>query len=393
MSYVDAVVADSPQAYWRFSETSGTVAEPTVGANHGTYTSMYLNQPGLLMGDNSPSVYFDGIYGHVTTPGTCGVGTAPMSIEMWCKPDQDATIGLFDSAPLQTNCIRNYDGDRFEWWSISPYITYNFLKGTTYHVVLTATIDGDGKRRLRLYINGSQYQTQTGVNGGTTVTAWRFGDINNGQAGLYKGWMQDVALYNKELSAARVLEHYKQGSINIMFRQALQLDSGGGVGSYNLIPLWADGEKTFYSSPFGPMVEFRGFIYPVDDVPVENWGQNWVIPTNSIPWSVDLGWCAPSKKLPFGAAGWLHRNRKALIEMGGITGLLLSWNALQPGVSVVPHIWNVATEITTGEIAHSWTVKTEAGGALPHIWRVGEPKLVILHGQDIQLPYGHLEKT
>ena len=66
---------------------------------------------------------------------------------------------------------------------------------------------------------------------------------------------------------------------------------------------------------------------------------------------------------------------------------------IQPGVGHVSHAWSVATELTTGSLNHSWTVQTETGGDVPHLWRVVEPKLVTLHGQDIQLPYGHLEKT
>jgi hypothetical protein len=112
----------------------------------------------------------------------------------------------------------------------------------------------------------------------------------------------------------------------------------------------------------------------------------------ALRWSVDLGWLYPVDTLPFGVAGWVCKHRTALFEASGLTSLLHSWNVVKPGVSVLPHIWTVATELTTGEIAHSWDVLTEAGMDLPHLWRVAEPQLVILHGQDIQLPYGRVEQ-
>lgn len=389
--YTDAVLEDSPSSYWLLNETAGTDAAPTRGTYHGTYVNMSLNQPGLVPSEPGPSVYFNGSSAVITTGSTLGAGI-PLTVEMWIKPDQDSTIGLFDTAPNTTNVIRNYTGDMFDWWGCS--VTYDFIKGTRYHVVVVCSTSG-GSRTITLYVNGSQVATNTLSGTNVAVTTWRFGDVNNGGAGVYKGWMQDLAVYcGKALSSTRVLAHYRAGLVNLKRAQTVPLEIPGGMGKYAHVPLFFEGEHELYSGMFGGQIEYTGWL-PSEgkDVPIENWHQMWRYATRDLPWSVDLGWCAKVGKLPFGATGWLYRLRKVPVEASGLTALLHEWNAIKSGVSMLPHIWNVATELTTGEVAHSWDVLTETGGALPHLWRVAEPQLVILHGQDIQLPYGKVEKT
>ena len=95
-----------------------------------------------------------------------------------------------------------------------------------------------------------------------------------------------------------------------------------------------------------------------------------------------------TRKLPIGSAAWLCERRKSPFEARGLTSLLHSWLVLRTTQSVVSHSWNVAQWVESSEVAHSWNVATETGGDLPHVWRVVRPELVILHGKDIQLPYG-----
>ncbi len=389
--YTDAVIADSPSSYWFLDEVSGTDAVPTRGSFHGTYVDVVLNQTGLLASETRPSVYFNGTSAVITTGSTLNV-TLPFTIEMWIKPNQDSMIGVFDSAPNQTNVIRNLPGDQFDWWGCN--VTYNFVSGTRYHVVVVCSTNS-GSRVITLYVNGSQVATNTLSGTGYSVTTWRFGDINYGNSGYYKGWMQDLAVYSgKALNSTRVLAHYQAGLVNRIVGTALPLEIPGGMGKYAHVPLFFEGEHQFYSGMFGGRIEYTGWL-PTEgkDVPIENWHQLWRRATRDLRWSVDLGWLYPVDKLPVGAAGWLYRHRKSPLDVRGLTALLNSWNTLQPGVGHVSHSWSVATELTTGSLDHSWTVQTETGGDVPHLWRVVEPKLVTLHGQDIQLPYGHLEKT
>lgn len=62
MAYQDEVLADSPIAYYRLGETSGTVANDSSGYNrNGAYsaTGVTLGVAGLLSGDTDKAAYFD----------------------------------------------------------------------------------------------------------------------------------------------------------------------------------------------------------------------------------------------------------------------------------------------------------------------------------------------
>ncbi len=61
-TYATVVKADSPRAYWRLGETSGTSAADQSGnANTGTYGGTFtLNQSGALAGDTDPAVRLTG---------------------------------------------------------------------------------------------------------------------------------------------------------------------------------------------------------------------------------------------------------------------------------------------------------------------------------------------
>lgn len=82
--YAAEVLADSPVAYWKLDETSGTTATDSVGGNNGTYTGGYtLNQPGIPS-TGRPSVLFDGTSGYVNLGAPAALNlTAAWTLEAW----------------------------------------------------------------------------------------------------------------------------------------------------------------------------------------------------------------------------------------------------------------------------------------------------------------------
>jgi hypothetical protein len=56
-------------------------------------------------------------------------------------------------------------------------------------------------------------------------------------------------------------------------------------------------------------------------------------------------------------------------------------------------LWQALQKAGIGGIGHSWTVLTDQDQDFPHLWRVIPPELVILRGQDIQLPFGTIEQV
>lgn len=73
--------------------------------------------------------------------------------------------------------------------------------------------------------------------------------------------------------------------------------------------------------------------------------------------------------------------------------ILHKWYVQRKDPGELLHLWEVLQKAGIGSLPHSWTVLTQDGTDLSHLWRVIEPQLVILHGQDIQLPFGKIEKV
>jgi hypothetical protein len=86
-SYSSEVLADSPSAYWRLGESSGTTVVDETGANPGTYTGgVTLGQPGALQGSLNTSVSLDGVNDYASAPDSDSLdATTGVSIEAWAK--------------------------------------------------------------------------------------------------------------------------------------------------------------------------------------------------------------------------------------------------------------------------------------------------------------------
>jgi hypothetical protein len=97
-AYALAVLADSPTAYWRLDEPSGTNADDVVGSNDGTYQNTpTLGATGaLLRSTNTAASFASGQSEYVSTPlATFGTGQDSPVIELWLKTTTTAAKTLF----------------------------------------------------------------------------------------------------------------------------------------------------------------------------------------------------------------------------------------------------------------------------------------------------------
>jgi len=69
-----------------------------------------------------------------------------------------------------------------------------------------------------------------------------------------------------------------------------------------------------------------------------------------------------------------------------------SWDVLRMSLGLLPHTWRVFNVAGTPFVQHDWTVLSQQGNNLAHLWRVLPGQLLILHGEDIQLPFANVEK-
>ena len=220
--YSSAILADSPVAYWRLGETSGTVAADATGhGNAGTYAgaagSYTLGQPGALFQDGDTATQFDGRAGYVVVPNSTGLQTNQVSIELWIKKLTETPWGTYISKNVA------YGGKSGSGWfqllnygstgrlqfrvtgedaASSLQSASTLLLNTWYHVV--ATYDGT---TARLYVNGASDSSLS-----VTATPAQTGDplyIGRRPDGYYSNAVLDeVAIYSSALSAAQVMNHW-----------------------------------------------------------------------------------------------------------------------------------------------------------------------------------------
>jgi len=214
MTYSTEVLADSPYAYWKLNEPSGTTATDSSGNGRnltyiGTYT---LNQTGLgtlgkavVMGANSY------ISGNLTgTP-----FNASWTFEAWYQPTNwtaGSPRGIFEYGSESVWALRHSDVSIAEGvWQlqqgpIRSSCPATAVNNTVQHVVVT--YDGTNSK---MYRNGSLIQT-------SAVSPYAAGNqtlklnYNNTASRATYGILQHVSIYTSALSAGRVSAHY--GELN-----------------------------------------------------------------------------------------------------------------------------------------------------------------------------------
>lgn len=221
--YIQAVLADSPLAYWKLDETSGTTAVDSKGGYNGTYTGGYtLGQPGAPS-TGRPSVFLNGTSGYINcgTPAALNI-TAAWTLEAWV---------YLTSTPSGSMAIS-------EVWTGSGPVLYalgfggmgagtselqtGFYTGSAWQKVQGSTLSNNAWHHiagtwdgtmLRLYADGSQVASGTpgappvsGMDGIVLGRRW-----DTASSPYMPGRLDEVAIYSTALSATRIAAHYNAG--------------------------------------------------------------------------------------------------------------------------------------------------------------------------------------
>lgn len=223
--YAAAVLADAPIHYYRFDETA--TSQPAFdsgnpGGANGTYTGGIALQQSTTPLAFQPAARFDGNNGTFVDLGVFHPGNS-ISAEAWIKLDADARAGSFHAV------IARWDGS-YEL-DIATDERPNFVirnqagafgivagpdalpRGQWHHLV--GIYDAN---TLSIFVNGRLGATVsvpgTLRNGGPVPDRVMIGATRDGFAqGLnFKGLIDEVAIYNRALSAERILAHYRAGA-------------------------------------------------------------------------------------------------------------------------------------------------------------------------------------
>ncbi len=213
--YQAQVLADTPLAYWRFGEATGTTAVDLVGAHDGTYQDVTLGDPGVVGGDASARFVSNDsavIVGNALDI----VGGAAFSLEAWAKPSEvDGALRRImtkrdDTAPADgwslTNSTRflSLDAER-----AGGFVGGVAAKALPVDVWSHAVVTYDGTT-LRFFIDGEEnaHQVTTVVMVGNSANLV-LGSLSNAAGNAWRGDLDELAIYDHALPAARVLAHYQ----------------------------------------------------------------------------------------------------------------------------------------------------------------------------------------
>jgi large repetitive protein len=221
--YKARVLGGQPLGYWRLDETAGTALADSSGNGHGatmTGANYLLNQPGAIPSEPSAkSIKWTtggSTYGRVVQ-GTWMDVTAAASWEFWIKPVTNVTNqGIFS----RWSNLNGAGNDWIIWFNTANQLEAQVTIGGAAKVIamnlpqlglwtyVVLTYDGTN---LLLYCNGVLVAT-TAATGNIGTSA---GDIaigtyqaNGSNISLQNHFMDEVAFYNRALSASEIASNY-----------------------------------------------------------------------------------------------------------------------------------------------------------------------------------------
>lgn len=214
--YSREVVLDRPRHYYRFDETTGTVAKDEMGRADGTYDgAVRLGVTGALDASRATGAYFDGRGAKVTVPALEDIPGA-LSIEAWIR--SDAPIG--DAPTVVERLDTTRGGDLFGYrLSVPPSFEArlelfrgsdlvsaavqrkrNFGAGYT-HIVAVAHAGN-----VRIYVNGkldrdNPYRDEPPPPLVSPLV------VGSGSAGPFRGAIDELAIYDYPLQNEAIARH------------------------------------------------------------------------------------------------------------------------------------------------------------------------------------------
>jgi hypothetical protein len=214
-SYVQAVLADHPVAYWRLDEVTGSVAHDTMGSYPGTYQgACTLGAVGALSsGDRA--VELDGHTCRIPIGDVLDfAGETPFSIDLWVDLAVSDTAVRWLVSDLTTPVKNGYSFafvsqtlwlEQDEAGSSLSYVPTTLPSvGEFHHIAVT----NDGTRQ-RIYVDGVMSVEKTfTVTQPSGTGPLVLGDYEQGDPAKLEGRLDDVAVYAAELSASTIAAHF-----------------------------------------------------------------------------------------------------------------------------------------------------------------------------------------
>jgi Concanavalin A-like lectin/glucanases superfamily len=221
-------MSDSPRAYWRLGETSGTVAGDETGNAPGQYRNgVTLGAVGALFADTNKAAHFDGSNDLVgmsdPASGVLDIGTNDAVVEAWVKGSAENDRAIVSkrvfgtSQPYWELVVTDDQGRKGQ----ARMTVYNgSVTRTAYGPAIRIDRNGwhhvvvllDRDTGITIYVDGVSQFTSGALTGSLANSGELIlGKSTNFFAPYYKGDLDEVALYGSLLTPARVQAHYSMG--------------------------------------------------------------------------------------------------------------------------------------------------------------------------------------
>jgi PKD repeat protein len=206
-AYRDAVLATPGlAAYWRLGELSGSASREERGGDPGAFTGRFvLGQVGVLgqLGDTAAS--FDGVSGERVGPGPALGPNGTM--EGWFRWRAGTAVMRDNTGPSRGWLLAFNSGGTLRYrvggTGFDTTVPIEDVRDGTWHH-LAATKDGGA---ARFYLDGEQIHSGVGAAADTPALPWHV--MRNGTNAVFsEGEADEIALYDRPLTAGQVRTHY-----------------------------------------------------------------------------------------------------------------------------------------------------------------------------------------
>ena len=237
-TYSDLVISHGPAAYWRLGEATGSSAISETGTNHGTYENN-VSKPvlGAITDDSNTAANFGGGANDRVQVPAFGLSGSGITILVWFKADKfgdarflskatstdpDDHYWMFGTASSSQFRVRLKDtsGSNNNW---NPSVS-TMTKGAWYFAAMT--YDG---ATIRVYLNGAEVNSTPWAGSLNTDASIAIG-LGNQPSGAgdrgFNGVLDEVAVFDKALSAEQVDELYKAAGGGLVGHWKLAETSG-----------------------------------------------------------------------------------------------------------------------------------------------------------------------
>jgi glucose/arabinose dehydrogenase len=195
---VAQAVSSGVASYYTFNEGSGTTVGDSGGLNNGTISGGATWITGKV---GSGALQFDGVDDMITLPGLA-IGTTH-TVSFWINPDADsAYYNTIYAQNTGTGIYYNGTTRKINFYSNGDHNSVGTLTTGAWSHVAISTNNGNAT----IYINGALDST---ISGAAAFFANRIGNDTSSEA--FKGQIDDLIVYNRDLSAAEVSQVYSSG--------------------------------------------------------------------------------------------------------------------------------------------------------------------------------------